>query len=221
MWSRRRVRNAPTISSSPAQIRDTSDFEIPESTPKRGDQVVDRAGRHAVDVGLHHHRVERLIDPSAGLQDRREERCPCAAWGCAARCRRPGSPTAAAGSRCGQWCGCRCVRSGRRRSARSLRPRSAPASPAARRRGSDRRPRRRGTRPAGRTGQTVTGPSVWFSFVCSWSEHTENHADGPTQWWTPPATSNPTTSGDVYLRAQRRDAIRPAIRGSTTFCAAV
>ena len=28
-----RVRNAPTISSSPAQIRDTSDFEMPASTP--------------------------------------------------------------------------------------------------------------------------------------------------------------------------------------------
>ncbi|CFR90560.1 Uncharacterised protein [Mycobacterium tuberculosis] len=28
-----RVRNAPTISSSPAQIRDTSDLEMPVSTP--------------------------------------------------------------------------------------------------------------------------------------------------------------------------------------------
>ena len=32
-WLQRRVRNAPTVSSRPAQIRDTSDLEIPESTP--------------------------------------------------------------------------------------------------------------------------------------------------------------------------------------------
>jgi hypothetical protein len=29
-------------------------------------------------------------------------------------------------------------------------------------------------------------------------EHTENHADGPTNWWTLPATSKPTTSRDAY-----------------------
>ena len=34
MWSNRRVRNAVTTSSSPAQIRETSDFETPESIPK-------------------------------------------------------------------------------------------------------------------------------------------------------------------------------------------
>lgn len=43
-----RVRNAPTISSSP--------------------------GRDTVHVGLHHHRVQGLIDPPARLEDRREER---------------------------------------------------------------------------------------------------------------------------------------------------
>ena len=41
---------------------------------QRLDQVVDAAGRDAVDVGLHHHRVQRLVDPAAGLEDRREER---------------------------------------------------------------------------------------------------------------------------------------------------
>jgi len=30
------LRNAFTVSSSPAQIRDTSDFEIPESIPSAG-----------------------------------------------------------------------------------------------------------------------------------------------------------------------------------------
>ena len=33
-------------------------------------QVVHGAGGHAVDVGLHHHRVQRLVDPSAWGQDR-------------------------------------------------------------------------------------------------------------------------------------------------------
>jgi transposase len=27
--------------------------------------------------------------------------------------------------------------------------------------------------------------------------HTENHADGPTTWWTLPVTSNPTTLRDA------------------------
>ncbi|TDO27961.1 hypothetical protein EV643_15019 [Kribbella sp. VKM Ac-2527] len=34
MWSSRRLRNAVTTSSSPAQIRETSDLEIPESMPR-------------------------------------------------------------------------------------------------------------------------------------------------------------------------------------------
>ena len=74
MWSSRRVRNAVTTSSSPAQIRETSDFEIPESIPQCGDQVVDGSGGDAVHVGLHHHRVERLVDPTPRFEDDREER---------------------------------------------------------------------------------------------------------------------------------------------------
>jgi hypothetical protein len=35
--------------------------------------VIDRRGRDTVDVGLHHHRVHRLVDPPARLQDAREE----------------------------------------------------------------------------------------------------------------------------------------------------
>ena len=34
MWSRRRLRNASTVSSRPAQMRDTSDLEMPDSAPK-------------------------------------------------------------------------------------------------------------------------------------------------------------------------------------------
>ena len=40
-----------------------------------------------------------------------------------------------------------------------------------------------------------------FSFSVLLPEHTENHADGPTQWWTPPTTPNPTTSRDAYRSA--------------------
>jgi hypothetical protein len=36
--------------------------------------VVDLAGRHAVQVGLHHHREQRLIHPPAAFEQRREER---------------------------------------------------------------------------------------------------------------------------------------------------
>jgi hypothetical protein len=37
------------------------------------DQVVDLAGAHAVQVGLHDHREQRLVDPATPLQQRREE----------------------------------------------------------------------------------------------------------------------------------------------------
>ena len=39
----------------------------------RGDQGVDLPGGDALDPGLHVHRVEGLIDPPPGLEDRREE----------------------------------------------------------------------------------------------------------------------------------------------------
>jgi hypothetical protein len=37
-------------------------------------QVVDLAGRHTMQIGLHHHREQRLIHPPPPLQQRREER---------------------------------------------------------------------------------------------------------------------------------------------------
>jgi hypothetical protein len=73
VWSSGRVRNAPTNSPRPAQIRDTSDLEIPESIPQAA-TVVHAAGGDAVYVGLHHHRVQRLVDSSAGFEDRGVER---------------------------------------------------------------------------------------------------------------------------------------------------
>ena len=40
----------------------------------RDDQVIDPAGADALDVGLHHDRVQRHVDPPARRQQRREER---------------------------------------------------------------------------------------------------------------------------------------------------
>jgi len=41
---------------------------------QRRDQVVDRPGGHAGHVGLHYHRVQRLVDAPARFEDQREER---------------------------------------------------------------------------------------------------------------------------------------------------
>jgi len=55
---------------------DPRDLGLADSRPDAEglDQVIDAAGRDPVDVGLHHHRVQRLVDPAAGFEDHREER---------------------------------------------------------------------------------------------------------------------------------------------------
>ena len=90
------------------------------------DQVVDLPGGDAVQVRLHDHRVQGLVDPAAPLQQRREERLRSAASGSAAPDPRPSSTTLSAGDRCAARSGHRCVRAVRRRSPRSARPRSTP-----------------------------------------------------------------------------------------------
>jgi hypothetical protein len=45
----------------------------PRVRTQGADEVVNGAGGDPVDVGLHHHRVQRLIDPPPRLQDGREE----------------------------------------------------------------------------------------------------------------------------------------------------
>ena len=54
-------------------MRLTSDLEIPAFDPEGLDQVVDRPGGDPVDVGLHDHGVEGLVDAPAGLEDGGEE----------------------------------------------------------------------------------------------------------------------------------------------------
>ena len=49
-------------------------FGDPGIGTQRLDQVIDLAGGRAVQVGLHHHGKQALIDPATALQQRREER---------------------------------------------------------------------------------------------------------------------------------------------------
>jgi hypothetical protein len=43
------------------------------SRPPRLDQVVDPCGRHPVQIGLHHHREQRMVDPPSALEQDGEE----------------------------------------------------------------------------------------------------------------------------------------------------
>jgi hypothetical protein len=62
------VRNAPT---DVELLTDPGDLGLadPAVGAQRDDQVIHAAGRDAVHVGLHHHRVERLIDAAPGFED--------------------------------------------------------------------------------------------------------------------------------------------------------
>src|SRR5690606_40117650 len=100
--------------------------------------------------------------------------------------------------------GALCVLGRRRRSTRRRHPRSTPGAPGGPTRRSDRRHRRRGTRRAARTRQTQTGPSVASPHGVHLAVHTENHADGPTTWWTLPLPPNPTTSRDAPTMGRPR-----------------
>ena len=53
----------------------------PRVDPQRLHQIVDRAGRDALDVGLHDHRVQRLIDPPARLDSNDGKKLPCDSFG--------------------------------------------------------------------------------------------------------------------------------------------
>ncbi len=48
--------------------------------PDGPDQVVDLAGAHPMQVGLHHHREQPLVDPAAALQQRGKND-PARSWG--------------------------------------------------------------------------------------------------------------------------------------------
>lgn len=71
---RLRVRNAPTISSQAGAVPADLGLGDPRVDPHRLDQVINAAGRDALDVGLHHDRVEGLVDAAPRLEDDGEER---------------------------------------------------------------------------------------------------------------------------------------------------
>lgn len=58
-----------------AQVDDHSHTSLAGHLPAHsdGNQVIDSAGGHVGDVGLHHHRVQRLVDAAAWSEDQRKE----------------------------------------------------------------------------------------------------------------------------------------------------
>jgi hypothetical protein len=65
-------------------------------------QVVNRPGRHALDIGLLHQCGERLLGHASRFKENRENMRLCAIWGCAVRrCRRL-SPRSGRGSHCAE-----------------------------------------------------------------------------------------------------------------------
>ena len=162
----------------------------------RRDQVVHGAGRDAVDVGLHHHRVQGLVDAPSGFEDRREERALAElgdpqldVTGLGRQHPRP--VTVAFGDP-----GVGAFVAVRRRSARSPRPRSAPATPPATD-VTDQIHAVTGTERIQQLGQGRLGQGHrWFSFSACLVVHTEDPADGPYLTSTR-RTSNPTTPRDA------------------------
>ncbi len=61
-------------------MRETSDLEIPVSTPSARTRSSTFLVRHTVQIRRHHHRVQRLVDPATPLQQGREERPGAQLW---------------------------------------------------------------------------------------------------------------------------------------------
>ena len=175
-----------TMSSSPAQMRDTSERLIPESRPQAlTTRSSTAAGGDPVDVGLHHHRVQRLVDPPPRVDDRREEAAMAQLGDAQLDVTGLGASTADA--RGAVAFGDASVDTLIAASADVLGGFDLDQLLQHQLHGvTDQIHSFAGTERgrAARTRQTHTGPSVNFSFSASWLEHTENHADGPTQRWT-------------------------------------
>ena len=161
---------------------------------QRGDQVVDGPGGDAVDVGLHHHRIQGLVDPPPRLQDHREERALAQLRDLQLHIARPGSPQPRPGAVAVGHPGLGALDSGRRRSALLPRSRSTPASPTAPTRGSDRHPHRHGTPRATRMRQTGTTPSVGPPVVGTWRYTPRIPPMALTSRSGTPTTRNPTSA---------------------------
>ena len=178
---------------------------------QRVDQVVDLAGADVpVHVGLHHHREQRLVDPAAPLQQRREER-PRAQLGDRqlqiprGRGQRPG-PVPVALRRAGLGA---LVRA-RRRSPRSPRPRSAPAASPAPRRGS------RSTAIGGlqRVEQLEQGRLGQGHRVCSLREFLGGFSRSLTRWPLNAQEAGPELHHSTGRDRRRADHVHPFAVGA-------
>ena len=122
------------------------------------DQIVDRAGRDALDIGFLHNGGDGLLRDAARFAKARRNSCPCGAWECAAPPFRRASPSRGRGSRC--------AGPGGRMNARHGRPRfgfqcPAPSGAGRRSRSSRADNWRRGSFPKG-----LEGPFCrWSSWV--------------------------------------------------------
>src|SRR3954447_10012351 len=163
------------ISSSPAWIRHTSELRSSYRAHCL-EQIVDRTGRHAVDLRLHLYRDNAWSIRQHG--SRTPEERPLRSFH-----HRPLhvtgvlGPHPAGGRRYGRSRENRCAPNGPRRSVRSSPARSVPAKPAARHHGSDRRHHERGMC---RAGQPEGRPAARSPPVRVLAVHTDDLADGPT-----------------------------------------
>jgi hypothetical protein len=152
-----------------------------------------------VQVGLHHHREQRLIDPPAPLQQGGEERAGAQLLRSAVPDPRPSCSAFVGGSRCAARCGPRSAHAAWRRSPRSARLRSAPDTAPRSRFGSAHRRRQLSMPRAARAGQTGPGPSRGLSLPgVPWRVHTEDPHGGLSRASTSPTSSRPPTSYTTF-----------------------
>jgi hypothetical protein len=78
----------------------------PAISAKDFDQIVDLAGRRAMQIGLHHHR-EQALSTRRRRSNNAERTTRTATWGYAAPDHRPPWTASEAANRCDDWCGTR------------------------------------------------------------------------------------------------------------------
>ena len=158
----------------------------PGSPPRATTRSSTRAGGDPVDVGLHHHRVQGLVDPPPRLQDGREERALAQLRDPQLRRRRPGwsatcgrDPLRSVDAVLGAFVAVGADHLGR------LRPRSAPAARPGPTRGSCRRRHRCGTPPASSDRADWDKAIGEISFGACLAVHTEESRRWPPHVRTP------------------------------------
>ena len=146
---------------------------------------------HAVDVGLHHHRPQRPVDPPPRLEQRREERARPQLGDPQLQVAGLGGEQRARGGRCAGSSARGCARTAAGADRLGRPPaRSGPAAPAAAPSGQGRDRRPRAVRRAARTGHPYRGPSGAPCATCE--VNAEVHPVAP-QWPTDSRKSHHST----------------------------